>query len=115
MKKIDWHLLVRELLEGLFLSQQELAERCRVSQQSISNWKNRTRNPGIFAKKKLYELAEKEEIDISKYETDPARDVVTRYLEQNKGRELVRIFELFQKMSRSERLKLLKYANSLTK
>ncbi|HCE42834.1 MAG TPA: hypothetical protein DET40_04750 [Lentisphaeria bacterium] len=115
MKKIDWHLLTREFLEGLFLSQQELAERCRVSQQSISNWKNRTRNPGISAKKAMVELAEKEGVDLSKFETDPARDVITRYLEKNKGRELVRIFELFQKMSRSNRMKLLKYANSLAR
>ncbi|MFA6567780.1 MAG: helix-turn-helix transcriptional regulator [Victivallales bacterium] len=115
VKKIDWHLLVRELLEGLFLSQQDLAERCRVSQQSISNWKNRTRNPGIFAKQKLFELAKKEEIDLSKYETDSARDAITKYLEKNKGKELVRMFDLYQKMSRRSRIKLLKYANTLTK
>jgi transcriptional regulator with XRE-family HTH domain len=115
MKKIDYHLLVRELLEGLFLSQQELAVRCRISQQSVSNWKTRTRNPGIFARKKILELAQKEGIDISKYETDPARDVITRYLEQNKGRELVRIFELYQKMSRRDRVKLIRYANSLAR
>ncbi len=115
MKKIDWHLLTRELLEGLFLSQQELAERCLVSQQSISNWKNRTRNPGIHAKKVLLEYAQKQGIDLSKFETDPARDVITMYLDQNKGRELVRIFELFHKMSRSDRMKLLKYASSLAK
>ena len=115
MKKIDWHLLVRELLEGLFLSQQDLAERCRVSQQSISNWKNKTRNPGIFAKQKLFELAQKEKIDLSKYETDSARDVITRYLEKNKGKELVRMFELYQRMSRSSRVKLLKFANTLIK
>ena len=84
-----------------------------VSQQSISNWKNRVRNPGIHAKKVLHELAEKEGIDISKYESDPARDAINRYLDKNKGRELVRIFELYQKMSRSNRIKLLKYANTL--
>ncbi len=115
VRKIDWHLLVRELLEGLFLSQQDLAERCRVSQQSISNWKNRTRNPGIFAKQKLFELAHKEEIDLSKYETDSARDTITRYLEKNKGKELVRMFELYQKMSRRSRIKLLRFANTLVK
>jgi transcriptional regulator with XRE-family HTH domain len=115
VRKIDWHLLVRELLEGLFLSQQDLAERCRVSQQSISNWKNRTRNPGIFAKQKLFELAQKEEIDLSKYETDSARDAITKYLEKNKGKDLVRMFELYQKMSRRSRIKLLRYANTLAK
>ncbi len=115
MKNIDWHLLTREFLEGMFLSQQELADRCNVSQQSISNWKNRTRNPGIYAKKAMVELAEKEGVDLSKYETDSTRDAITRYLEKNKGRELVRIFELYQKMTRSDRNKLLKYANSLAR
>ncbi len=115
MKNIDWHLLTRELLEGMFLSQQELADRCNVSQQSISNWKNRTRNPGIYAKKELVDLAKKEGIDLKKYETDPAREVISRYLEMNKGRELVRLFDLYAKMSRSQRMKLLKYANSLAK
>ena len=115
VKKIDWHLLVRELLEGLFLSQQDLAERCRVSQQSISNWKNRTRNPGIFAKQKLFELAHKEKIDLAKYETNSARDVIAKYLEKNKGKELIRLFELYQKMSRRTRINLLKYANTLVK
>jgi transcriptional regulator with XRE-family HTH domain len=115
MKKIDYHLLVRELLEGLFLSQQDLADRCKVSQQSISNWKNRTRNPGIFAKKKICELAEKEKIDIRKYETDDVRDAIARHLEKDNGRELLRIFELYQKMSRRDQVKLLKYSNDLSK
>lgn len=115
MKQYDWSLLTRELLEGLFLSQVELAEKCRVSQQSISNWKNKTRNPSIHAKKVILELAQKEGIDISKYESNPAREVLAKYLEDNKGRELIRIFDLYSRMSRSDRNKLLKYANTLVK
>ena len=115
VKKIDWNLLVKELLDGLFLSQQDLAERCRVSQQSISNWKNRIRNPGVFAKKKLFELAQKEKIDLSKYETDSSREAIARYLEKNKAKEFIRMFELYKKMSRRSRIKLLRYANTLVK
>ncbi len=115
MKTYDWSLITRELLGGLFLSQVELAEKCKVSQQSISNWKNRTRNPGIRAKKAILEYIQKEGIDISKYESNPAKEVLSRYLEDNKGRELIRIFELYSRMSRSDRNKLLKYANSIIK
>ena len=115
MKKIDWNSLVKEMLEGLFLSQQDLSVRCKVSQQSISNWKNGTRNPGIFAKQKLYELAQKEEIDLRKYETTSARDAIAGFLEKDNGKELVRMFELYQKMSRRARIKLLRYANTLVK
>ncbi|MCX6983733.1 MAG: hypothetical protein NT118_03130 [Lentisphaerae bacterium] len=78
VKKIDWNLLVKETLDGLLISQQTLAVLCKVSQQSISNWKNRARNPGIFAKQKLYELAQKKKIDLSKYETDNVSDVITK-------------------------------------
>jgi transcriptional regulator with XRE-family HTH domain len=113
VKKIDWHLLTRELLDGLFLSQHDLADRCRVSQQSISNWKNNTRNPGIFAKQMLFKLAQKEGVDLSKYETDSSREAITKYLEKNKGKELLRMFELYQKMSRRARIKLVRYANTL--
>jgi len=115
VKKIDWHLLTRELLDGLFLSQHDLAARCRVSQQSISNWKNNTRNPGIFAKQMLFKLAQKEGVDLSKYETDSSREAITKYLEKNNGKELLRMFELYQKMSRRARIKLVRYANTLVK
>jgi transcriptional regulator with XRE-family HTH domain len=115
VKKLDWNLLVADLLDGLFLSQQDLSERCKVSQQSISNWKNRARNPGVYAKQKLFELAQKEGVDLSKYETDSARDAITKFLEKNKGKELVRMFELYQKMSKRERINFLKYGNTLLK
>ena len=112
-KKIDWNSLVKEELKGL--TQQELAERCKVSQQSISNWKNRTRNPGIYAKQELFKLAQKKGIDLSKYEIVSPKDAIKRQLAKSQGKELVRIFELYQKMSRSSKIKLLKCANTLGK
>ena len=98
VKELDWHLLAKDLMEGLFLNQQKLAEYCKVSQQSISNWKNNTRNPGSFAKQMLFKIAQKEEVDLSKYEIDSSREAITKYLEKNKGKELLRMFELYQKM-----------------
>jgi transcriptional regulator with XRE-family HTH domain len=115
VKKLDWNRMVKDMLDSLFLSQQDLSERCKVSQQSISNWKNRTRNPGIFAKQKLYGIAKKEGMDLSKYETSSTRNAISKYLEKSTGKEIVRIFELYQKMSRSSRVKVLKYANSLVR
>ena len=112
-KKIDWHLLAKEMLQGF--TQQELAERCKASQQSVSNWKNKTRNPGIFAKRKLFELAQKKGIDLSKYEIVSPKDSIKKQLAKSQGKDLVRIFELYQKMSRSSKVKLLKCANTLGK
>ncbi len=115
VKKLDWNLLAINMLDSMFLSQQALSERCKVSQQSISNWKNRTRNPGISAKKMIFELAIKEKIDLGKYEIASPKDTIKKYLEKDNGKELIRIFEHYRKMSRSSRIKLLKHANSLVK
>ncbi len=115
VKKLDWNLLAKDMLDGLCLSQQALSDRCKVSQQSISNWKNRVRNPGISAKKMIFALATKEKIDLGKYEIASPKDTIKKYLEKDNGKEIVRIFELYQKMSRSSRIKVLKYANSLVK
>ncbi len=115
VKKLDWNLLVADLLDGLLISQQDLSERCGVSQQSISNWKNRARNPGISAKQMLFKIAQKENTDLSKYETDSARDAITKFLEKNKGKELVRMFELYQKMSKRARVDFVRYGNTLVK
>jgi len=115
VNKINWHLLVGELLDELFLSQQDLAQRCRVSQQSISNWKNRTRNPASYTKRKLYEIAQKEGVDLNKYETNPAREAIAKYLDKDTEKELMRMFELYQRMFRRGRIKLLRYANTLVK
>jgi hypothetical protein len=54
-------------------------------------------------------------MDLSKYETSSTRNAISKYLEKSTGKEIVRIFELYQKMSRSSRVKVLKYANSLVR
>jgi len=115
VKQLDWHLLTKELMDGLFLNQQTLAALCKVSQQSISNWKNKTRNPGIFARQKLFELAQKEKIDLSKYETDSTRDAITKHLDKGNGKELVRLLDIYSKMSKRARVKFLRYGNTLLK
>ncbi|HCE42850.1 MAG TPA: hypothetical protein DET40_04830 [Lentisphaeria bacterium] len=110
-----WHLLVRELLEGMFFSQQDLAEHCKVTQQSISSWKNGVRKPGDFARRRILELAREAEIDPGRYECDPVRDAITKYLEKNTGKDLVRVISLYEKMSDGSRDKLLGYAKTLAK
>ena len=115
VKQLDWHLLARELMDGLFLSQQDLAERCRVSQQSISNWKRGFRNPGIYARQKLFELAQKEKIDLGKYELAGSMSSIAKYLEKDNGKEIVRLLNIYQKMSKGARIKFLRYGNTLVK
>ena len=113
LKKLNWNLIVKDLLEGLFLSQQELAKFCKVSQQVVSFWKNGHRNPGIFAKQILLKLSQKKNINLSKYETDSERDLVLNYFKKNKGKEFIRMLNLYNKMSKISKIKFLKYVNNL--
>lgn len=114
-KKFDWHLLAKDLLNGLFLSQQDLAGRCKVSQQSISNWKNKARNPGIFAKKMLFKLAQKEKLDLSKYEINNVNNAIAKQLEKGNSKEISRLLEIYGKMSKRARINFLRYGNTLVK
>ena len=115
VRQLDWHLLSKDLMNGLFLSQQELADLCKVSQQSISNWKRGFRNPGVFARQKLFELAQKEKIDLSKYETNSTRDAITKLIAKDNGKEITRLLDIYQKISKGARIKFLRYGNSLLK
>ena len=115
IKNIVWHLLVKEMIGIKFISKKDLAERCGVCSQCVYNWKNRTKTPSPSAKQKLLEIAQKEGIDLGKFEVVSDRDAITKYLVDAQGKELVRIFELYQKMSRNSQVKLLKCANTMVK
>jgi transcriptional regulator with XRE-family HTH domain len=56
MEKLDWSRLTDDLLENMVVTQTDLAEKCKVTQQSISNWKNGVRSPGRYARDKLFQL-----------------------------------------------------------
>ena len=67
MEELDWSRLTDDLLENLVVTQTDLAEKCMVTQQSISNWKNGVRSPGSFARKKLFELVEESSLSLETY------------------------------------------------
>jgi len=50
---IDWARLVEDLLETNVWTQKKLAGKCEVTQQTISNWSNRVRSPGLYARHEL--------------------------------------------------------------
>jgi transcriptional regulator with XRE-family HTH domain len=54
--KMDWSQVVTFILDELFFSQKELADKCNVTQQSISNWKQKVRSPGPYPKRRLCEI-----------------------------------------------------------
>ena len=115
MKDIDWSLLVDDIQDNNFLSQTDLSVMLKVSQQSISNWQNGTRNPSADAKMMLVEIAVKKGIDVNKYRVEPEVRAIIKYIDTRKGRELVRIFEQYTKMSQVNKKKFMKYAEKMAR
>ncbi len=68
MKYMNWSLLTDDILESLVLNQTELAELCKVSQQSISNWRSGIRNPGVEARSILRNLGTKAKLNLKDYQ-----------------------------------------------
>ncbi|OGV56936.1 MAG: hypothetical protein A2X45_12775 [Lentisphaerae bacterium GWF2_50_93] len=64
MESIDWRHVVSELLGRLFFTENEFARLCGVSRQTVSNWKRGSRSPGIYSRKKMFEIMEKLNVDV---------------------------------------------------
>ena len=78
MKNIDWAKLTDDLLETMVVTQTTLADKCKVTQQSISNWKNGVRSPGIYARQKLRELVKDSNLELDDYVLPPnEKEVLT--------------------------------------
>lgn len=75
MKNLNWSSLTDDLLEILSMNQTDLSVKCKVTQQSISNWKTGTRSPGVYARHILRELAEEANLDICDYKAKPQKKV----------------------------------------
>jgi transcriptional regulator with XRE-family HTH domain len=52
-EKIDWSPIVKIVLDDLLYSQKELADICKVTQQTVSNWRTGVRSPSTKAKRKM--------------------------------------------------------------
>ncbi len=112
-RKYNWLLLVRETMDAAFLPQSEMADKLKVSQQSISSWLNGSRNPSVKNMPELLKLAQDSGLGISKYETNSEIDKITAYLRENKGREFIRLLELHGSMSKVGKEKLINLAERL--
>ena len=112
-KKYNWPLLVRDTMDSAFMSQAAMSEKLDVSQQSVSNWLNGTRNPRAEIKPELMKLAGDTGLDIRNYEANPELDRLTSYLKKNEAGELARIVELYGRMGRAARKKCVEYAEKL--
>ncbi|WDE98847.1 helix-turn-helix transcriptional regulator [Lentisphaera profundi] len=67
MKNYDWSELVSDIISHLHITQSQLAEKCMVTQQTISNWKNGSRKPGVYAQEKVFKLSQQANLTLSNY------------------------------------------------
>jgi transcriptional regulator with XRE-family HTH domain len=67
MKYLNWGSLTDDLLEVLVMNQTQLARKCKVTQQSVSNWKTGVRSPGVYARHVLRELAKDAKLTVEDY------------------------------------------------
>ena len=110
MKNDKWKLVIRELLENLLWSQKDLAVKCGVSAQTVSNWLNNVRNPGVFAKRKLLQLLREEQNKIKSNSS-----VLAGILEKNapeektigKNDEVTKLVKMFMELNDHQKKKLL--------
>jgi len=64
MESIDWRRVVSELLTSLLLTEKDFAKLCGVPYQTVSNWNRGSRSPGIYSRKKMFEIIEKIKVDV---------------------------------------------------
>lgn len=110
MKNDKWKLVIRELLENLLWSQKDLAVKCGVSAQTVSNWLNNVRNPGVFAKRKLLQLLRDEQNKIKNNSS-----VLAGILEKNapeektigKNDDVSKLVKMFMELNDHQKKKLL--------
>ncbi len=110
MKNDKWKMVIRELLENLLWSQKDLAVKCGVSAQTVSNWLNDVRNPGVFAKRKLLQLLREEQNKIKNNSS-----VLAGILEKNapeekmtgKKEEVSKLVKMFMELNDHQKKKLL--------
>ncbi len=68
---MNWASLTDDILETLVLNQTQLAELCKVSQQSVSNWRSGIRSPGVYARNTLRTLGSKAKLNMETYRLVP--------------------------------------------
>ena len=59
MKQYLWNELIKDISDALRMSQAQIADECKVTQQTVSNWMTGARKPGIYAQEKVVGLAER--------------------------------------------------------
>ncbi|MCM8535681.1 MAG: helix-turn-helix domain-containing protein [Lentisphaeraceae bacterium] len=99
MKYLNWGALTDDLLEILVMNQTQLAKQCRVTQQSVSNWKTGVRSPGVYARHVLRELAKEAKVTLDDYKTIPYQKPVGKTVSESSSAVSEDIMNFAQRLS----------------
>ncbi len=104
MSKVDWSKLVVVILDDILYSQKELAEVCKVTQQTVSNWRNGIRNPSVYSKRQMVKILNESGIDI------PSGNRPFGLRRNLPRTDVEELSEIFNALSESRRRAILEFA-----
>lgn len=90
-RRIDWQQVIITVQDDLFYSQKEIAARLGVTQQAVTNWRNRVRAPAPASKRQLTKVIEDAGLDMQIFykDYDPVKDNVAN----ERAEELLMLFQ----------------------
>ena len=103
MKYLNWCCLVDDLQRILVMNQTQLAEKCKVTQQSVSNWKTGLRSPGVYARSVLRDLCKEAKIKSDSYK-------VSHYQQSDLPEDILAFAELLMVLPKRKRDKIMDMA-----
>lgn len=99
MKYLNWGAMTDDLLEILVMNQTQLASQCKVTQQSVSNWKTGVRSPGVYARHVLRELSKEAKLNIEDYKIVPFQKLPSKGLTESESPVSEEIMAFAQRLS----------------
>ena len=113
MKYLNWGSLTDDLLEILVMNQTQLADQCKVTQQSVSNWKSGVRSPGVYARHVLRELSKEAKLKLENYKIAPYQKKRVKGLTESETpipEEILAFAERLSALSKRQREKIMDMA-----
>ncbi|HCE42849.1 MAG TPA: hypothetical protein DET40_04825 [Lentisphaeria bacterium] len=111
-QRYDWSAIIRGMKKSLCMSQHDIAVKVNMRQATISHISTGIRKPGIKLKGDLLELARANGMDIRRYQLGSGNAACLR---KGASDDLIRLFDLYVRMGKADKIKFLRYAERLNK
>ncbi len=104
-READWAALVQRIQKRMYLSQLDIATRCRVARQTVSAWLHHRRSPGLYARRALLTLAA--EAGVLDESAEPGDESPAR---RDDGHDTRQLLILMDQLSAEARREVLEFA-----